>query len=125
MSSNYIFKCIKARRLINCIYFRPKDKSIAISVYMQNTFMQLKKIVNHPYLIQMPLIPGENKLLVNEDIVKVSGKIQLLDAMLSKLKMLGHKVLYTLKGYLIMSNVLLIVNNRYLMFIYTIWMAHQ
>jgi len=92
---------------------------------MQNTFMQLKKIVNHPYLIQMPLIPGENKLLVNEDIVKVSGKIQLLDAMLSKLKMLGHKVLYTLKGYLIMSNVLLIVNNRYLMFIYTIWMAHQ
>lgn len=72
----------------------PKDdKSIAISVYMQNTCMQLKKIVNHPYLIQMPLIPGENKLLVNENIVKVSGKFQLLDAMLTKLKMLGHKVL--------------------------------
>ncbi|XP_060841457.1 lymphoid-specific helicase-like [Rhopalosiphum padi] len=71
----------------------PEDKSIAISVCMQNTFMQLKKIVNHPYLIQMPLIPGENKLLVNENIVKVSGKFQLLDAMLTKLRILGHKVL--------------------------------
>jgi SNF2 family DNA or RNA helicase len=76
---------------------------------MQNTFMQLKKIVNHPYLIQMPLIPGENKLLVNENIVKVSGKFQLLDAMLTKLRILGHKVLYIIKVYL--NNVLLILNN--------------
>lgn len=92
--------------------------------------MQLKKIVNHPYLIQMPLIPGENKLLVNENIVKVSGKIQLLDAMLTKLKMLGHKVLYIIPNYInirIPNNVKYFINYqyRYLMFIYTIWMAHQ
>jgi len=67
---------------------------MAISVHMQNSFIQLKKIVNHPYLVQMPLIPGENKLLVDENIIKVSGKFQLLDAMLTKLKILGHKVIY-------------------------------
>ena len=76
------------------INFSPQVKNMAISVHMQNPFIQLKKIVNHPYLVQMPLIPGENKLLVDENITKVSGKFQILDAMLTKLKKLGHKVIY-------------------------------
>lgn len=67
---------------------------MAISVVMQNPFMQLKKIANHPYLVHMPLIPGTKQVLIDENIVKVSGKFQVLDAMLSKLKLLGHKVMY-------------------------------
>lgn len=67
---------------------------MAISVIMQNPFMQLKKIANHPYLVHMPLIPGTNEILVDENIVKVSGKFQVLDAMLAKLKLLGHKVMF-------------------------------
>lgn len=56
--------------------------------------MQLKKIANHPYLVHMPLIPGQNQILVDEEIVKVSGKFQVLDAMLPKLKSRGHKVVF-------------------------------
>lgn len=97
------------------INFSPQVKSMAISVHMQNPFIQLKKIVNHPYLVQMPLIPGENKLRVDENIIKVSGKFQLLEAMLTKLKILGHKVIYlylrynTLKS-LMLNNVSIIIN---------------
>jgi len=69
---------------------------MAISVHMQQPFTQLKKIINHPYLVQMPLIPGENKIFVDENIIKVSGKFLLLDAMLTKLKILGHKVMYNI-----------------------------
>lgn len=66
---------------------------MAISVVMQNPFMQLKKIANHPYLVHMPLIPGTKEILVDENIIKASGKLQVLDAMLTKLKLLGHKVI--------------------------------
>ncbi|XP_026818063.1 lymphoid-specific helicase-like [Rhopalosiphum maidis] len=69
----------------------PKDK--AVSLVLLNPFIQLKKISNHPYLVHMPLIPGQNEILVDENIVKASGKFLILDAMLSKLKLLGHKVL--------------------------------
>lgn len=58
--------------------------------------IQLKKIANHPYLVHMPLIPGTNSILVDENIIKVSGKFLVLDAMLTKLKFLGHKVIYKL-----------------------------
>lgn len=51
-----------------------------------------KKIVNHPYLVRYPLddcgLP-----LINEDLVKASGKLLVLDAMLPKLKSQGHKIL--------------------------------
>ncbi|CAI6353834.1 unnamed protein product [Macrosiphum euphorbiae] len=69
----------------------PKD--MAVSLVFLNPFIQLKKISNHPYLVHMPLIPGEKKILVDENIVNASGKFLILDAMLSKLKLLGHKVL--------------------------------
>lgn len=59
---------------------------------MQNPFMQLKKLANHPYLVHMPLKPGTQEMLIDESMIKVSGKFQVLDAMLTKLKFLGHKV---------------------------------
>ncbi|KAF0757522.1 lymphoid-specific helicase-like [Aphis craccivora] len=68
-----------------------KDK--IVSLVLLNPFIQLKKISNHPYLVHMPLSPGRSSIHVDENIVKASGKFLILDAMLSKLKLLGHKVL--------------------------------
>lgn len=73
--------------------FRIETKKMAISLVMVKPWIQLKKIANHPYLIHMPLIPGTNEILVDENIVKASGKFQVLDAMLAKLKLCGHKVI--------------------------------
>ena len=51
-----------------------------------------KKIVNHPYLVHCPLnSTGLPK--IDTDLIRSSGKLLVLDAMLAKLKMRGHKVL--------------------------------
>lgn len=75
-------------------YSRIETEKTAITLVMNKPMIQLKKIANHPYLVHMPLIPGTKNILVDENIVKVSGKFQVLDAMLTKLKTLGHKVNY-------------------------------
>ena len=51
-----------------------------------------KKIVNHPYLVHCPLnSTGLPKIDI--DLIRSSSKLLVLDAMLAKLKMRGHKVL--------------------------------
>lgn len=55
---------------------------------MQCTMVEYRKIVNHPYLIHWSY---EN--LISENLVKESGKMMVLDAMLPKLKKKGHKVI--------------------------------
>lgn len=58
---------------------------------LMNTMMQLRKICNHPYLF----IDCNNSLLnqINEFIYKSSGKFELLDRILPKLLVTGHKIL--------------------------------
>ena len=56
---------------------------------LQNKLMQLRKICNHTFLIEDHTLTGTT----NENIVKFSGKMQVLDKMLRKLKADGHKVL--------------------------------
>lgn len=68
------------------------NPNYAIRVKMTNPPMMLRKIVNHPYLIQYPLEDGSEYARIDEDLVKASGKLQVLDAMLTKLKERGHKV---------------------------------
>lgn len=58
---------------------------------MQNRMMQLRKCVNHPYLLEFPLTP-DGDFKVDEDIVTMSGKMLLLDRMLPALLRDGHKV---------------------------------
>jgi SNF2 family DNA or RNA helicase len=53
---------------------------------VNNIIMQLRKACNHPYLFL-------NDWLIDEDIVRVSGKFELLDRMLPKLKAAGHRIL--------------------------------
>ncbi|XP_021929126.1 lymphoid-specific helicase-like isoform X2 [Zootermopsis nevadensis] len=70
-----------------------EDKDYKIMLKMIQPMMQLRKIVNHPYLVHFPLVPGKNELRVDEELVNKSGKLLVLDAMLVKLKQRGHKVL--------------------------------
>lgn len=53
---------------------------------LNNVIMQLRKICNHPYLFMQDWP-------IDDDIVRTSGKFELLDRMLPKLKAAGHRVL--------------------------------
>lgn len=53
---------------------------------LNNVLMQLRKICNHPYLFLADWP-------VDEDMIRASGKFELLDRMLPKLKAAGHRVL--------------------------------
>ncbi|CAA7395197.1 unnamed protein product [Spirodela intermedia] len=55
---------------------------------LQNLSMQLRKCCNHPYLFV-----GEYNMWRKEEIVRASGKFELLDRLLPKLQRSGHRVL--------------------------------
>ncbi|XP_078039449.1 lymphoid-specific helicase [Augochlora pura] len=63
-----------------------------LNITIHHKFTMYKKIVNHPYLVHCPLDPS-GLPLINEDLIKVSGKLLVLDLMLAKLKSMGHKIL--------------------------------
>lgn len=86
--------------VMNCLlmYYRgimvDKGQEYKMNVKMSCPEMQLRKISNHPYLVQMPIVRvnGQLECKVDEDVINKSGKMLVLDAMLSKLKDKGHKV---------------------------------
>lgn len=55
---------------------------------LQNLTMQLRKCCNHPYLFV-----GEYNMWRKEEIIRASGKFELLDRLLPKLHRAGHRVL--------------------------------
>eukprot|EP00054_Salpingoeca_dolichothecata_P035663 m.5941 g.5941 ORF g.5941 m.5941 type:complete len:567 (-) comp5724_c0_seq2:168-1868(-) len=63
-----------------------------VNVTSSATWVHLSKCCNHPYLVEFPLDKNED-YLINEDLVRSSGKLQLLDQLLPALKKKGHKVL--------------------------------
>ncbi|XP_014294229.1 lymphoid-specific helicase isoform X2 [Halyomorpha halys] len=63
------------------------------SVKIQNVPMMLRKVINHPYLIQMPVLPGSTILRIDEGLIDTSGKLIMLDGLLKRLKKNDHKVL--------------------------------
>ncbi|XP_046457073.1 lymphoid-specific helicase-like [Daphnia pulex] len=75
---------------------QPKKKSIeakSTNIKMQNPFMQLKKIVNHPHLVKWETDAETGEYVVDESMVKDSGKLTVMDQMLTRLIKDGHKVL--------------------------------
>jgi superfamily II DNA or RNA helicase len=54
---------------------------------LSNILMQLRKIVNHPYLFTM------EDFELGDAMIRASGKFELLDRLLPKLKACGHRVL--------------------------------
>jgi SNF2 family DNA or RNA helicase len=53
---------------------------------LNNTDMHLRKVCNHPYLLL------DEDYLEDEDLIRTSGKFDLLDRMLPKFKATRHKV---------------------------------
>ncbi|KAG7392380.1 hypothetical protein PHYPSEUDO_000788 [Phytophthora pseudosyringae] len=66
---------------------KKKGKTKYTSKGLSNVLMQLRKVCNHPYLFQT------NGYQIDFDIIRSSGKFELLDRMLPKLKAAGHRVL--------------------------------
>jgi ATP-dependent helicase STH1/SNF2 len=58
-----------------------------VSRGLNNAVMQLRKVCNHPYLF------SPEGYHINENIIRSSAKVELLDRMLPKLRAAGHRVL--------------------------------
>uniref|UniRef100_A0A1J3DNP1 DNA helicase n=1 Tax=Noccaea caerulescens TaxID=107243 RepID=A0A1J3DNP1_NOCCA len=56
---------------------------------LQNLTMQLRKCCNHPYLF----VGGDYNMWKKPEIVRASGKFELLDRLLPKLRKAGHRIL--------------------------------
>lgn len=55
--------------------------------------MQLRKVCSHPFLFDWPTDPKTHDPVVDEELVNASGKMMILDRLLSELFRRGHKVL--------------------------------
>lgn len=64
------------------------DSGTGKSKSLQNLSMQLRKCCNHPYLFV-----ADYNIYRKEEIVRASGKFELLDRLLPKLRRAGHRVL--------------------------------
>ncbi|CAK9807023.1 Lymphoid-specific helicase [Anthophora quadrimaculata] len=91
------------------------NREFLLNMRTTNKSIMYKKIVNHPYLIHYPV--GTNLLpKLDEDLVRSSGKLLVLDSMLAKLKEHGHKVLLfsTMRKILdIVEDYLILRNYKY------------
>lgn len=55
--------------------------------------MQLRKVCSHPFLFDWPVDPQTGQQVINDELVNASGKMLLLDQLLTELFARGHKVL--------------------------------
>lgn len=55
--------------------------------------MQLRKVCSHPFLFDWPVDPTTLQPLLNEELVSASGKMMVLDRLLTELFKRKHKVL--------------------------------
>ena len=103
----YIIKC-ELSALQRCLYHAmSKNRTLIIANQngktgrraLMNKIMQLRKICNHPFLFpeieeRVALSLGHKDGVINgPDLFRVSGKFELLDRILPKLKASGHKIL--------------------------------
>ncbi|KAL6256821.1 hypothetical protein P5V15_011760 [Pogonomyrmex californicus] len=69
-----------------------RNKNFLVRIQFQQRIPMYKKIVNHPYLVHCPL-DSTGLPKIDDDLIRSSGKLLVLDAMLAKLKIQGHKIL--------------------------------
>ncbi|KAH8105154.1 SNF2-family ATP dependent chromatin remodeling factor snf21 [Cristinia sonorae] len=60
---------------------------------LQNTVMQLRKVCSHPFLFDWPIDPDSMQPILNEELSSASGKMMVLDRLLTELFKRKHKVL--------------------------------
>lgn len=62
-----------------------------VNLKMTNVVMQLRKAANHPFLIEWPL-DKKGEAVADNRLVTQSGKMMVLDRLLTRLKVEGHQV---------------------------------
>lgn len=67
-------------------------KAVYRQFRLTNPMMVMRKLINHPFTVHCPVVPGTREIVIDEEVVTQSGKMMVLDAMLNKLKARGHKV---------------------------------
>ncbi|WFD19310.1 Putative ATPase [Malassezia caprae] len=76
---------------------RPEPFKMALkevrAMRLDNTLMQVRKICCHPYLLHWPVVPGTDQLRIDADMVRVCGKMRMLDTLLDALFARKHRVL--------------------------------
>ena len=101
----YIVKCDMSA-LQKCIYHHMKERGVLLTnddgkngaKTLMNTIMQLRKICNHPFIfpeIEEKIaahIGAPNGIMSGPELYRSSGKFELLDRILPKLKQTGHRV---------------------------------
>jgi ATP-dependent DNA helicase len=60
---------------------------------LQNTIMQLRKVCSHPFLFEWPVDPITQRPVMDEQLIDHSGKMMILDRLLTELFKRKHKVL--------------------------------
>lgn len=70
------------------------DSTKTVSVRsLQNLVMQLRKVCNHPYLLECPISRDTGELMADESLITSCGKMHRLDQLLRILLQEGHKIL--------------------------------
>lgn len=72
---------------------KSSERTSIVKITSNTYMMMMRKVCNHPYLVEFPLDPVTQDYLIDENMVKICGKMQVLDLMLPELKKRGHKVL--------------------------------
>ncbi|XP_031786384.1 lymphocyte-specific helicase-like [Nasonia vitripennis] len=92
MVGNKVVKTEDLNKWKECTNVTEQNVDYLIRLRFGNDVMMYRHVVNHPYIIHYPLNDaGVHK--IDESLVKISGKMLVLDAMLKKLHANGNKVL--------------------------------
>lgn len=70
-----------------------EDKKAILNIRLTNVLMLLRKCCNHPYLLEYPYDSKTDELIIDDRLLKCSGKLLMLDRMLPALLEDGHKML--------------------------------
>lgn len=83
-----------------------EDKKVRYyyNIYKLHNFVSLKEIADHPYLVHHP-VDKQGFLISDQELIKASGKMLVLNKLLPRLKQRGHRVLI-FSTLVIMLNVL-------------------
>ena len=63
-----------------------------MNVKLQNIMILLRKCCNHPHLVEYPYNPETEELIIDDRVIRASGKMLMLDQMIPELIKRGHKV---------------------------------
>ncbi|CAA9995099.1 unnamed protein product, partial [Nesidiocoris tenuis] len=71
--------------------YASEDFQYTLNVKMTIPQIALIKVLNHPYLIHPKVWPGSRIMRIDEEILHSSGKLSILDGLLTRLKARGHR----------------------------------